>query len=218
MAKKRKAYVHVGPGGDILESALAHHRSALAELGVNVPAKSVDESFRAAIEILRDHKAWGFRRSEVEGAWADVYRRAWKGKATIAVSLPLLARATPEQVELFLDGLHGFEVHVVVTGERAPKAWAAAVTKPEEHLHMLRAADEAALWKAFGKLVGFGTASLGLDDVPRPVASQPLDDLATARRELEKLARRNSALEVRLATSEAKRRKWKRRAQEQDVA
>lgn len=218
MAKKRKAYIHVGPGGDILESALAHHRSALVELGINVPAKSVDESFRAAIEILRDHKAWGFKRSEVEGAWAEVYRRAWKGQATVAVSLPLLARATPDQIALFLDGLYGFEVHVVVTGERVPKAWAAAVKKPEERLHMLKAGDEDGLWRAFGKVVGFGTASLGLDGVPRPVASQPLEDIAAARRELEKLARRNSALEVRLAASEAKRKKWKRRAQEQDVA
>ncbi|HWJ80972.1 MAG TPA: hypothetical protein VNS55_01945 [Nocardioides sp.] len=220
MAKKRKAFVHVGvPGaGDIIETALVRHRDALAELGVKALAKSTDESFLAAVEILRDHKAWGFHRSEVEGKWAAVYRRALKGNGTVVFSQPLLATATPEQIDLFLDGLAGFQVHVVVTD--APGAdledvlarWGAAVRKPERlHLVELDGKGPKAAWKAFGRVAGFGTASLGLDDVPEPVAVRELRSLDDARREIERLTRRNDCLEHRLADVDRKRRRLKRR-------
>ncbi|HYG92818.1 MAG TPA: hypothetical protein VD859_04455 [Nocardioides sp.] len=199
MAKKRKAYVHVGmPGvGDVVEAALVHHRRALVELGIAVPAKSSQEAFRAAVEVMRTHKEWGFRRSEVEGQWAKLCRRVQSGRAAVAFSQPLLSSATSEQVALLLDGLAGFEVHVVVTTS-APHAWTtpgdpetdlgvvldrwrAAVRKPERLHVVLVDADaedpEAAArnaWKAVGKVVGFGTASLGLDSLARPVLPRPL--------------------------------------------
>lgn len=293
MAKKRKAYVHVGmPGvGDVVEAALVHHREALVELGVAVPAKSSQESFRAAVEILRDHKEWGFKRSEVEGQWAKLCRRVAKGRTTVAFSQPLLASATTEQIALLLDGLTGFEVHVVVTAT-APhpwmtpgepdtdlgvvlERWRTVVRKPERiHVVLVEASpqqpEKAAkrAWKGVGKVVGFGTASLGLDRVPQPAAARPLalapsvpaeragvlsavarswaerletggysvhgdpdavlgtpppveepvqrlgrldQALHDALREIERLSRRNEALEARLAETDRKRKKLKRR-------
>ena len=82
MTKKRKVYLHVGmPGaGDIIDVALVHHRDALVELGIDVPVRSTEESFLAAVEILREHKAWGFARKEVEGQWANVCRPGVEGQ------------------------------------------------------------------------------------------------------------------------------------------
>lgn len=198
MAKKRKAYLHVGmPGvGDVVETALVHHRDALVELGVDVPAKSSQESFRAAVEIMRDHKEWGLKRSEVEGQWTRLCRRVEKGKNAVLFSQPLLAGADKDQIALLLDALHGFEIHVVVTAT-APHGWAApgdpqtdlgvvlerwgAAVRAPDRLHVVvvdahakPAKAQKAAWKALGKVVGFGTASLGLDDVQQPVTSRPL--------------------------------------------
>jgi hypothetical protein len=222
MRRKRKAYVHVGmPGaGDVVEAALVHHQRALAELGIDVPARSSQEAFRAAVEILREHRVWGFERAEVEGQWAQLYRRAWKGRNPVVFSQSLLSRATPPQIDLLLAGLAGFEVHAVVTTPGEPGTdlgmvldrWGAAVRRPER-LHIVPvpcdpadpAAAEKAAWKGVGKTAGFGTASLGLADVPRPVAAHPrtLDD---AVREIERLARRNECLEQRLEEADRKRR------------
>ena len=52
-------------------AALEQHRDALAEPGVTGPAKSADEMFRAAVEIRREHRAWGLRRKDVEGTWSN---------------------------------------------------------------------------------------------------------------------------------------------------
>jgi hypothetical protein len=199
MARKRKAFVHVGmPGvGDVLEAALVHHRDALVELGVAVPARSSQETFAAAVELTRSHREWGMRRKDVEGAWATLCRRAHKTHGAVVVSQPLLATASRPQIDLLVDGLAGFEVHVVVTGT-APHAWclpgepetdlgvvldrwSGAVRRPER-LHVLLidshpedpALTQSAAWRAFGRLVGFGTASLGLADVPQPVAARPM--------------------------------------------
>jgi hypothetical protein len=171
--------------------------------------------------MLREHKAWGFKRREVEGQWADLYRRAVKGRSTVVFSQPLLARATADQIDLFLDGLAGFERHVVVTTCAAePDAdrvlvaerWGAAVRKPERfHVIELDEPGDEAAWKAFGKVVGFGTASLGLSDVPQPVGARPLSSLEEARREIERLTRRNECLEHRLAASDKKRKKLKKK-------
>ena len=84
----RQAYVHVGlplSGADHLGNALSHHGAPLAELGLRQPAKSEAEMFRAALEICRDHKAWGLRRRDVEGAWSGVCRRAHRDKGTVFV-------------------------------------------------------------------------------------------------------------------------------------
>ena len=191
MASKRKAFLHVGlddGSGDIVDGALERHTRALAELGVRRPAASGEEMFRAALEILRTHRDWGYRRSEVEGAWTSIVRRGLPGKDTLVFSQALLAGARPEQVALLVDALAGFQVHVVVTVQ-APGAWtvpgeprhdlgavlatwSAAVRKPER-LHVVVAGDRAATWKAFGKVVGFGTSSLKVTDVPAATTARP---------------------------------------------
>ena len=191
MATKRKAFVHVGlddGSGDVVGAALAHHGRALAELGVRSPSSSGEEMFRAAVEILRAHRAWGYRRSEVEGAWTAIVRRGLKGKDTLVFSQSLLAGARPEQAALLVDALAGFEVHVVVTAH-APgpwtvpgeprhdlgvvlQTWQTAVARPE-HLHVVVAGDRTPTWKAFGKVVGFGTSSLRLTDVAVPTTPRP---------------------------------------------
>jgi len=217
MAKKRKAWLHVGmPGvGDVLEPALAHHHGALVELGVASVARSTAESFRAAVEVMRSHREWGLERCDVEGEWARLVRRAEKSRADLAFSQPLLASATPEQVALLSDALVGHQVHVVVTtgadDESATlERWSRAVRKPERlHVIEVDGMEPEEVWQAFGKLAGFGTRSLRLDEVPRPVPA--CRSLPEAMRELERLARRNASLEVRLQEVDRKRRKLKRK-------
>lgn len=191
MAKKRKAFVHVGlddGSGDFVAAALDTHARALLELGVRRPAETTEQMFRAAVEMLRTHKAWGYHRDEVEGAWSDVVRAGLKGRDTLVFSQPMLARARPEQAALVVDALRGFEVHVVVTagppnawtlpGEPAHdlgavlERWAGAVSSPER-LHVIVGADRRTTWKAFGKVVGFGTSSLKVPDVAEPSRSRP---------------------------------------------
>jgi hypothetical protein len=217
MARKRKAWIHVGmPGiGDVLEPALAHHHEALVELGVASVARTPAESFRVGVEMTRSHKDWGLKRSDVEGQWTRLVRRAGRSGADLVLSQPLLAAATTEQVALVVDALDGYQVHVVVTTGNDDEAatlgrWAAAVRKPER-LHVLETdgREPAEVWKAFGRLVGFGTASLRLDAVPNP--TPVVQSLPDARRELERLARRNASLEVRLEELDRKRRKLKKR-------
>ena len=100
MPQKRKAFVHIGlddGAGDFIDGALERHAGALAELGVRCPAESAEELFRAAVEILRMHPEWGYKRREVEGAWADVVRAGLKGRETLVVSQTLLAGARPSR-------------------------------------------------------------------------------------------------------------------------
>lgn len=217
MAKKPKAWIHVGmPGvGDVIEPALAHHHDALVELGVASVARSTVESFRAAVEMTRSHKEWGLARRDVEGQWTRLVRRAERSRVDLVFSQPLLARATPEQVALLVDALAGHRVHVVVTTGIDDEAdtvsrWSSAVRKPER-LHVVETdgMEPKDVWKAFGRLVGFGTASLRLDHVAR--ATPAFQSLPAALRELERLARRNASLEVRLEELDRKRRKLKRR-------
>jgi len=200
MAKKRKAYLHVGlddGSGDFVGAALGRHRRALAELGVSSPAESGEEMFRAALEMTRTHQDWGFGRSEVEGAWTDVWRRAEKekGRNAVVVSQTLLATARPEQVELALDAVAGFQTHVVVTAQ-APDAWTVpgdlghdlasvlerwgASIKPER-LHVVIGSDRDQVWKRLGKIVGFGTSSLPVDALATALRARP-PHLASAER------------------------------------
>lgn len=134
MARKRKAYLHLGlprSGGGFLDSALAEHAEALAAVGLDHPSISAEEMFRAAIEIRRDHRAWGYERREVEGAWAAICRRAHRGRRDVIFSQELLAGCTPAQIDLLLDALAGFEVHLIVTardlGSQLLAAWAGSV-------------------------------------------------------------------------------------------
>lgn len=177
--KKRKAFIHVGlPGGpgDLIEAAMERYRHALAELDVRNPAESPDEMFLAAVEILRDHRAYGLQRRDVEGTWSGICRRGRKGRDTLVVGHPLLAAATTPQIELLFDGLAGFERHVVITAA-APHAagrtadsprlgdvlerWAASARRPERvHVILGSPGDPVAPWRELGRTVGFGTHSL----------------------------------------------------------
>jgi hypothetical protein len=180
---RRKAFVHVGlprSGGTVLEPALEHHRGALSELGIHRPA-TADEMFRAAVEMLRDHKAWGYRRRDVEGSWSAICRRAWKATrkgGTVVVGHHLLADAAPVDIDLFLDGLAGFEVHVVlVSRDEGPdldtlrERWTAALGRPERvHVVVSSAPGDPGreAWSELGRLVGFDTTALPLPAAPPP--------------------------------------------------
>lgn len=186
---KRTAYLHVGlphSGGDRLDAALQVHGDALAAAGVRVPTTSVDEMFRAAVEIRRDHKAWGLRRKDVEGVWSGICRRAHQGKDTVVVGHSLLAGATEAEIDLLVDRLPGFAIHVVVT-VAAPDArlsafpddhdlgevlrrWDRAVCTPDRmHVVVCDPADPAPAWESLGRVAGFETTGL---EVPAAVAGE----------------------------------------------
>ncbi|HWU21350.1 MAG TPA: hypothetical protein VN088_07495 [Nocardioides sp.] len=221
MPKKRAAWIHVGaPGaGDILEPALVHHRRALRELGFASLAHTTDESFRAAVEVLDGEQEWGL--DGLGGQLAGLVRRGTRAKAHLIFSQPMLAAATEPQIDRLADAFADHRVHVVVTagggdeGEVADR-WLRAVRRPER-LHVLEVdgAGPRCTWQAFGRVAGFGTASLPIDGVP-PVVPR-CDSLAHAQQELERLARRNAALETRVAELERKRRKLKRRLRAADA-
>lgn len=219
MGKKRKVFVHVGPepgSGAVIEAALFTHRHALEALGVRVGPENADEMFRAAIEMTRTHKAWGYKRREVEGAWAGICRRVLKAKGPdpFVLSQPLLADAAPEQIDLMVDQLPGLAVHVVLVVpagadlEAHAARWSRAVRKPER-LHVIeveadRRGDHA--WRELGRVVGFGTASLsvaGLEEHALTSLDDALDELA-------RLRRRNQTLELKLSDLERKRKRLKR--------
>ncbi len=201
---KRTAYLHVGlPGvGDVLDTAVQRHRANLAELDVLVPTKAREEAFRAAIEVRRRHEEWGYRRKEVEGAWAGIARRALRGRSTVLVSQTALAGAAEDQIDLLATQLPGLKLHVVVT-VTAPDGWAEpgdpdtdlasvlgrwrrAVRDPDRlHVVVVPAggAGRERAWRELGRVVGFGTRSLSLDGLepgPSP-AVRPLDAAGTQR-------------------------------------
>jgi hypothetical protein len=186
---KRTAFLHIGlphAGGDRIDAALHQHADALAGSGVAVPAKSVDESFRAAVEIRRDHKAWGLRRKDVEGVWSGICRRAYKSKDTVVMGHSLLAGATEAEIDLLVDRLPGFTIHVVVT-VAAPDArlsafpddhdladvlrrWDRAVCTPDRmHLVVCDPGAPVPAWEAFGQVVGFEAAGL---ELPTPLLGE----------------------------------------------
>jgi hypothetical protein len=191
---KRAAYLIVGlphSGGSFLPTTLRAHAATLEAAGIQQPAKSADEMFRAAVEIRRDHQAWGLRRRDVEGAWADVCRRAYQGKDDVLVGHDLLAGATDPEIALLVDRLPGFAVHVIVTaGPADPRLtlfpddhdlggvltrWAAHVSSPDRvHLIVTDPADPAATWAALGRIVGFDAGQLPLPTNLPPEAGQDL--------------------------------------------
>jgi hypothetical protein len=206
---KRAAYLHVGlddRSGDVLDVALRRHAHALAALGVRAPDASGEEMFRGALDILRSHRTWGYRRDEVEGVWAGICRRGQRGTGTLVLSQPMLADATADQVELLLDALRGFTRHVVLT-VAAPDTWTpgdldlgpmldgwvTAIGRPDR-VHVLvspPARCPVTTWKAFGKVAGFGTASLSLDGLEVPTVARPPRLVSTERHEaLRDLGRR----------------------------
>ncbi len=181
---RRIAYLHIGlpgSGGGFVEAALAAQVEALAALGVQHPVAAPDEMFRSAVEIRRDHRAWGYARSDVEGTWAAVCRRARKGPSTVLLSQELLSACTDDQAALLLDTLAGFEVHVVLTARRADAErhelaelrtrWARA-TGGADRVHVLVVPADAEpqtwIWQALGELVGYDAAQLSLPEPGLP--------------------------------------------------
>ncbi len=176
---KRRFYLHVGlddGSGEVVATTMAKHAHALAELGVICPTESTEELLRAAAELLHSHRAWGYRRGDVEGAWTSIVKRSRPGRDTVVVSQPLLAAASLDQAALVLDALAGFEVHVVVS-VRSPDAgsvagddardlgpvlarWTAALGDPAR-MHVVIASDAATTtWRTVGAVIGFGTRSV----------------------------------------------------------
>ena len=207
---KQKAFLHIGlprSGGDLLDAALRRHAGTLADdrgRPVRLPARSEMEMFNAAVEIRREHRAWGLRRKDIEGSWAALCRRAIKNKDTVVLGHPLLAGCTPDEIALLVDQLPGCAVHVVVTvGTPDPRIalfpdeydlasvldrWSAAVRSPDR-VHVLavdpfRPQDA---WHALGSVIGVDTHALELPTAPVPATdpaalrllAESVGDLAT---------------------------------------
>jgi len=175
---RRIVYLHLGlpgSGSGFLETALPEHAAALASFGVAHPVSAPDEMFRAAVEILRDHRAWGYQRREVEGAWAAICRRVHKQRDRVLLSQELLTGCSSDQADLLLDTLHGTEVHAVITARRADAErhefaeltarWARALRRGGRvHTLVVPAYVEPLgwTWSRLGELVGFDAAQLRL--------------------------------------------------------
>ncbi len=192
---KQKSFLLVGlphAGVPMLTAALEQHRDALEGHGVRVPAKSADEAFRAAVELRREHRAWGLRRKDVEGAWAGICRRALKPAdrfgATVVVGHELLAGANPDEIALLVDGLSGTQVHVVVLAcvpdgrlglfpdeldlSGVLARWQRAVSSPDRmHVVVADSTDPVAAWAALGSLAGFDAGRLPLPEPSTVVAA-----------------------------------------------
>ncbi|MCM0620334.1 hypothetical protein [Nocardioides bruguierae] len=135
---KRRFVIQVGlhhAGAGSLGEALAASAETLAEHGVHVPARSREDARDAALELRRLHRAHGRRRKDLEGSWARLCRRARKPSSAVpgavVVAEDLLAGAGSDQIDLLLDSLAGFEVHVVVTAadpsHQLVRSWVQAV-------------------------------------------------------------------------------------------
>jgi hypothetical protein len=195
---KQKSFLLVGlphTGIPLLTAALEQHREALAGYGVRVPAKSADEAFRAAVELRREHKAWGLRRRDVEGAWAGICRRALKQDSTAVVGHELLAGAAPDEIALLVDGLAGTRIHVVVLAgvpdgrvglfpdeldlAGVLTRWELAATGPDRvHVVVSDPSDPAVAWRALGAVAGFDAERLPL---PAPATAVNAADTASLR-------------------------------------
>lgn len=119
MAKK-KVFLHIGhavPGVAHTHQAL-RESTAIVEAGLAALKVDRADMDRADIEIRRRHKAEGLKRKEVEGAWAEVCRKAFKAAhkgRDVVISQPGFVEADYQQVALALDGLVGLQLHLVVT-------------------------------------------------------------------------------------------------------
>ncbi|MBJ7358766.1 hypothetical protein [Nocardioides sp.] len=188
---KQKAFLHIGlprSGGELLDAGLRRHVGTLSDehgRSVRLPARSEMEMFNAAVEIRREHRAWGLRRKDVEGSWAALCRRALKNKDTVVFSHPLLAGCTSDEIALLVDQLPGCAVHVVVTvGPPDPRValfrdeydlaevldrWSAAVRSPDRvHVLAMDPDRPTHAWHALGSVIGVDTRSLELPATPVP--------------------------------------------------
>lgn len=195
---KRTAYLHIGlphSSGPLYTAALTFHADALAAQGLGQPAGSDDELFRAAVELRRDHTAWGLRRKHVEGTWAEIGRRAYRAGTDVVISHELLAGCTADEVALLLDGLAGLKVRVILTASApdtrvpyfpddhdlatAADRWTGHL-RSRDRLHVVVSdpADPQRGWEALGQIVGFDAATLPLPDPATlvPAGEEPRTD------------------------------------------
>lgn len=114
----RRVLLHVGlpkTGTTFIQASLQQDKQDLREAGILYPAGKDDRMFRAALDVRGNHKAWGRRRSEVEGAWDTLCAKARKHEGTTVISHELFAAASVHQVVAAMTMLKGLDVHVVVT-------------------------------------------------------------------------------------------------------
>ncbi len=115
---RRTAHLHVdlaGLRGDRLAHDLITHRDALREIGFKVPVHDVREGQLALVELRRTHREHALRRSDVEGQWAAICRRTWKGRKVPLLSVPSLGALTGDEIDLAADGLAGLRLHLLVS-------------------------------------------------------------------------------------------------------
>lgn len=115
---RHRVYLHVGvpkSGTTFLQAALTQNRKALGEAGFLYPAGGEEQMFRAALDVRGNHKAWGRKRSDVEGTWDRLCRKARRHEGTTVISHELLAAASARQIASAQSMLAGLDVHVVVT-------------------------------------------------------------------------------------------------------
>jgi hypothetical protein len=131
---RRRVYLQLGladTGTAFIERALLSHAEGLAAVGIDAPAISTEELFRAAVEIRRQHAEHGYARADVEGTWAALCRRVRRGTGTVVLSQERLAAADTRQAALLLDSLAGLEVHLVLSvrdpATQLTAAWAGQV-------------------------------------------------------------------------------------------
>jgi len=111
-----------------LQATLTANRKALGEAGFLFSAGGGEKQMlRAALDVRGNHKAWGRKRSDVEGTWDRLCRKARRHEGTTVISHELLAAATPRQIASAQSMLAGLDVHVVVTardlGRQLTAAW-----------------------------------------------------------------------------------------------
>ena len=138
---KRLFLLHIGPAA--VDPATMREGLDLGR--ITVPDVDAEVLGLAGIEITRTHKAAGLKRTQVEGAWARVCRRARKSRADCFVSVPDFFDATPEQAALALDGLAGFKVVLVITSgfiTEPPAAWTSLVKDTRTHVLPSHLSDE----------------------------------------------------------------------------
>lgn len=110
--------LHVGlpkSGTSFLQRSLAENAESLSDRGVLYPQTPDDVMFRAALDVRGNHKAWGRRRKDVEGAWDTLCASAHDHVGTTVISHELLAAACRRQVDGAMSLLKGLDVHVLVT-------------------------------------------------------------------------------------------------------
>jgi len=161
---KHKAYLLIGPdvaGVEELHEELTARADDLAIAALSVPAVTAADVFLGSIEIRRTHKAEGLRRKDVEGTWAAICRAAERCRGDVVLGLDLYAAADRDQIALLLDGLRGFQTHVVVTltGEDPGQELAlddligpwSELVKPQR-FHVLDVEDDAELDDVLGEV------------------------------------------------------------------